>query len=63
MTTGDASAVFLDTNTLVYATVAESPFHLPALTAVQSLEQISTTLWVSRQILREYLSTLSRSQT
>ncbi|WP_315790025.1 hypothetical protein [Fischerella sp. JS2] len=54
--------VFLDTNILVYASIAESPLHLVALNAIQSLEQAERELWISRQMLREYLATLSRPQ-
>ncbi len=58
MTTGAADTVFLDTNILVYATIAEAPLHLNALRTIQTLEQAGTDLWISRQILREYLATL-----
>ena len=58
----DANSVFLDTNILVYASVPESPLHLVAINAIQSYEQSGTQLWVSRQVLREYLATLTRPQ-
>ncbi len=61
VTTGDNSA-FVDTNILVYASIPESPFHLVALNAIQALEQAGTELWISRQVLREYLATLTRPQ-
>ncbi len=56
MVTGDDNAVFLDTNILVYASIPESPLHLVALNAIQSLEQARRELWISRQVLREYLA-------
>ncbi len=62
MTTGAVDTVFLDTNILVYATIAEAPLHLNALRTIQTLEQAGTDLWISRQILREYLATLTRPQ-
>jgi predicted nucleic acid-binding protein len=62
MTTGDDNAVFLDTNVLVYATVPESPLHLLALNTIQNLEQAGHELWISRQVLREYMATLTRPQ-
>ncbi len=61
-TMGD-DPVFLDTNILVYAGVFESPFHLAALNAIQVREQAGIEMWISRQIMREYLATLTRPQT
>jgi predicted nucleic acid-binding protein len=61
VTTGD-DAVFLDTNILVYASIPESPLHLVALNAIQDREQAGSELWLSRQVLREYLATLTRPQ-
>ncbi|MBW4693459.1 MAG: type II toxin-antitoxin system VapC family toxin [Lyngbya sp. HA4199-MV5] len=54
--------VFVDTNILVYASIPETPLHSVALNAIQTLEQNEKELWVSRQILREYLATLTRPQ-
>ena len=62
MTNGDDEATFLDTNILVYAGVFEAPFHKAALDAIRRLDQAKAEIWLSRQILREYLSTLSRPQ-
>jgi predicted nucleic acid-binding protein len=62
MTTGD-DTVFLDTNILVYASVVEAPFHEVALNAIEVFEQRGIELWISRQVLREYLATLTRPQT
>jgi len=59
----DAKPLFVDTNALVYANVAESPFHAQALSALQSAHQAGRSLWISRQVLREYLATLTRPQT
>jgi predicted nucleic acid-binding protein len=63
MASADAEAVFLDTNVLVHANVAESPLHQIALTAIQKRYDAGVELWVSRQVLREYLAVLSRPQT
>jgi predicted nucleic acid-binding protein len=60
MATADAEAVFLDTNVLIYANVAESPFHQIALRAVESRARAGVELWISRQVLREYLAVLTR---
>ncbi|HAA28320.1 MAG TPA: VapC toxin family PIN domain ribonuclease [Cyanobacteria bacterium UBA8553] len=58
----DDKAVFIDTNVLVYASIPESPLHPVALGAIQTLEQADRELWISRQVLREYLATLTRPQ-
>ena len=63
MATMAASAVFLDTNVLVYATVASAPLHLIAAEAIERLEQEGGELWISRQVIREYLAVLTRPQT
>jgi predicted nucleic acid-binding protein len=55
--------IFIDTNVLVHAGVMESPFHRSALSAIQAREQSGVKLWISRQVLREYLVTLTRPQT
>lgn len=62
MTTGAAKRVFLDTNVLVYATVAEAPFHEIALQAIAAQTQAGAELWINRQVLREYLTVLTRTQ-
>jgi predicted nucleic acid-binding protein len=59
---GDANAIFLDTNILVYANVSESPLHEVALQAIQSRYDAGIELWMSRQVLREFLRTLTRPQ-
>jgi len=51
---------FIDTNALVYADQAHSAFHLSARAALGRLEQEGAELWISRQILREYLATVTR---
>lgn len=60
MTNG--KTVFLDTNILVRANVAEAPLHTEALAAIKRLRQHGDTLWISRQVLREYTATLTRPQ-
>jgi predicted nucleic acid-binding protein len=63
MTKLDEPSIFLDTNILVYANVEESPFHQVALQTIEKLYQAGVELWISRQVLREYLSTLTRPKT
>ena len=62
MNEGDRK-IFLDTNMLVFANIEEAPLHTFALTALQEHEQAGTEMWISRQVLREYLAILSRPQT
>lgn len=57
-----AEALFVDTNALVYANVAESPFHEQALGTLRAAHQAGRRLWISRQVLREYLVTMTRPQ-
>ena len=58
MTAGDP--VFIDTNVLIYASVAEAPLHGAASVALHRLRQEGSELWVSHQVLREYMASLSR---
>jgi predicted nucleic acid-binding protein len=63
MTTGAADPLFVDTNVLVYATVPAAPMHAAAATALAAEQAAGRELWISRQVLREYLAVLSRPQT
>lgn len=62
MATTPVDRVMVDTNVLVNATVSTAPFHRRARTALAMLQQQAAELWVSRQVLREYLAVLSRPQ-
>jgi predicted nucleic acid-binding protein len=64
MTTAVAAPdpVFVDTNILVYAAITSSPFYAEAFGQLDAFRQAGVELWISRQILREYLATLSRPQ-
>ena len=53
-TAAEQPALFVDTNVLVYANVAEAPLHQAALNALQSARDADRALWISRQVLREY---------
>ena len=55
-----AAAIFLDTNILVYANVATAPLYSAAQQVIQSYAYAGADVWISRQILREYLATLTR---
>ena len=52
--------VFIDTNILVYANLALSPFHVQATERLQVLAEQGIDLWISRQTLREYLAAMTR---
>jgi predicted nucleic acid-binding protein len=60
MTQTRRSAVFLDTNILVYASFPEAPFHLAARSRLTELESDGVLFWTSRQVLREYLASTTR---
>ena len=60
MTTPFAEPEFIDTNILVYGVLTSSPFHAQAVKALAEREQAGVELWTSRQILREYVSALTR---
>ncbi len=63
MATMTAEPVFVDTNILVYANIIETPLHESALAAVTTAHKAGRSLWISRQIIREFLVTLTRPQT
>jgi len=58
--TTPADRLLVDTNVLVYASLRNSPWHTQALHAEL---QTGMELWLSRQILREYLVVLTRPGT
>ncbi len=55
-------SVFIDTNILVAASASGAPFHSKAVEALDRLNASKTEVWISRQVLRELLATLSRPQ-
>ncbi len=58
-----AQACFVDTNVLVYAAASGAPLHQRASGELRKRHESGQELWVSRQVPREYLAALSRSQT
>lgn len=62
MATMATEALFVDTNVLVYANVIETPLHDQALAAINTAHQAGRTIWISRQVIREYLVTMTRPQ-
>ncbi len=53
----------MDTNVLVFAASSTAPLHQRASEELRRRGESGQELWVSRQVLREYLATLSRPQT
>lgn len=62
MTTA-ADRVLVDTNVLVYASLRNSEWHTKAVQALHTELQSGAEMWVSRQILREYLAVMTRPGT
>jgi predicted nucleic acid-binding protein len=60
MATTAVEPVFVDTNILIYAQQAGSPFNSLAKGKLIDLETAGCAPWISRQILREYLVAMSR---
>ncbi len=54
------SAVFLDTNILVYSSFPGGPFYDAARARLSELESTSVVFWTSRQVLREFLAATTR---
>ena len=55
-----ARSVFIDANVLIYSTVAASPLCSLARGRLLEFEREGRTLWISRQVLREYLAATTR---
>ncbi len=47
-------------NILIYANLARSPFHRVAQERLTVLDEQGINLWISRQVLREYLAAMTR---
>lgn len=62
MTTGAVDPVFADTNIVVFMTDTRTPLHLRAVAAIQRFQAAGVTMWISRQVLREYAATVTRPQ-
>ena len=57
------SAVFVDTNVLIYASFPELPLAQVARTRLNELKDADLSFWASRQVLREFLATATRPGT
>ena len=62
MATMAADPVFVDTNVLIYATRRTASEHAAAQAALARLEGEGHSLWISLQVLREYLAAVTRPQ-
>ncbi len=60
---GATSKVFVDTNILVYSTNRSAPLYLTAKSAIDALTTCGAEQWVSYQILREYISAMTKLPT
>ena len=54
--------MFIDTNTLVYSRIVESPNYDAARLTLERAHQDAEPLRISRQIVREYLAVMTRPQ-
>jgi predicted nucleic acid-binding protein len=54
------SAVFIDTNVLIYSSFSSAPLHAEARRRLRELESSGAKLWISRQVLREFLAVATR---
>jgi predicted nucleic acid-binding protein len=54
--------VFLDTNILLRASIAEMPLHNEAVSLVRRQKSEGAELWISRQVIREYIAQVTRPQ-
>ena len=59
----DAKTIFVDTNVIVYASTLECPQHAVALGRRREFQAAGRELWISNQVLREYLAVRTRPQT
>ena len=62
MATTVGDPVFVNTNVLVYSTRPLSAHHAAAARALARIGAGGATLWISPQILREYLAVVTRPQ-
>ena len=60
MTMTGCSEIFVDTNVLIFATNSMSPWHRAATESLQNAREANIELFVSPQVLREYLAAATR---
>jgi predicted nucleic acid-binding protein len=59
---GFVAKAFLDTNILLRSTVTQNPQYSQIRKFVQNYTDAGTELWISRQVIREYISQVTRPQ-
>lgn len=57
-----AEPVFVDTNVLIYVSRKRAPKHAAAIESLRLVEQAGRPVWISRQVVREYLAVATRPQ-
>ncbi len=62
MATPGVRSVLIDTNVLIRASVAGASEHDACLQTIQQYRSEGQRLWLSRQVLREYVAVLTRPQ-
>jgi predicted nucleic acid-binding protein len=62
MATAGVKSIFVDTNVLVFANVAEAPLHKVALAKLEEYRESDCQVSISGQVLREYLAVRSRAE-
>ncbi|MEP0815203.1 MAG: PIN domain-containing protein [bacterium] len=60
MANGAEEPVFVDSNILIYASISTSQLHLSCKRTINELVANGCELWVSRQVIREFLSVMTR---
>jgi predicted nucleic acid-binding protein len=58
-----AEPLFVDTNVLVYASWTLAPLHIRARDTLATYRRAGASLYISRQVIREWLATLNRPRT
>lgn len=59
----DSVSIFLDTNILIRLVITSAPLHAEIREAVDRLWKDDLDLWISRQVVRELASVITRPQT
>ncbi len=62
MATMAADPVFVDTNVLVYVSRPTAPEHPMARAALGRLNADGCAIWISTQVMRDYLAVVTRPQ-
>jgi predicted nucleic acid-binding protein len=63
MATTAVERYFIDTNVLIFANLPSHPLYTTATARLLALQATGAVLWVSRQVLREYLAGMTRPRT